>query len=239
MKSVHDAARHQLVIDHQPLVKRVLMSVVGTVPRHVDRSELERAGTLGLVEAADRWSEGQGVPFEQYAFSRVRGAIIDALRAVDWAPRSLRREGRMLRAAEDDFHQRHGRSATDNELADALGMPSPRVHRIRAMEHRASVASLEESMARHPSRRTVSALADHAAGDSFERAENQLLHGLLRERLGELPESHRLVIIGYFLEGRTSDELAEFLGVSESRVSQIRKEGLSRLRSMLGDLHAA
>jgi RNA polymerase sigma factor for flagellar operon FliA len=227
-------------MDHHDLVGRVLASVVGTVPRHVDRAELERAGTLGLVEAADRWSGTQGVQFEQYAYARVRGAILDALRAVDWAPRSLRREGRLLKAAEDRFHQRHGREATDDELAAAMGMPSPRVHRIRAMQQRADVTSLDEAMARHPSRRSTSlALADHAAGDPFERAENRLLHDMLRERLDELPESHRLVIVGYFLEGRTSEELAAFLGVTESRVCQLRKEGLSRLRSLLGDLHAA
>jgi RNA polymerase sigma factor (sigma-70 family) len=108
------------------------------------------------------------------------------------------------------------------------------------MQQRADVTSLDEAMARHPSRRSTSlALADHAAGDPFERAENRLLHDMLRERLDELPESHRLVIVGYFLEGRTSEELAAFLGVTESRVCQLRKEGLSRLRSLLGDLHAA
>ena len=145
-----------MIEEHLPLVKHIVFQVAVHFPRHVEREELARAGALGLVEAARRYDESRGVPFERFAAQRIRGAILDAVRAADWAPRSVRMLARKL--------------------------------------------------------------------------ENRELHGYLRDAISLLPERHRLVVIGYFLEGRTSQELARFLGVTESRVSQLRSEALLMLK---------
>lgn len=229
-----DAPMTALVEGQLPLVKHIVFQVAVHFPRHVDRDELARAGALGLVEAARRWESDRGVPFDRFAARRIRGAILDAVRASDWAPRSVRVVARRLAATEQELTAQLGRFPSPEEVADALGVDprelgrlSDRVYRsvVLALEHPVSDPTSDEAIA------LVDVIHDLEAVPHDEALEDRELHGYLHDAIALLPERHRIVIQGYFVDGHTSMELARFLGVTESRVSQLRSEALEMLRS--------
>lgn len=215
-----------------PLVKHIVLQVAVHFPRHVEREELARAGALGLVEAARRYDESRGVPFDRFAAQRIRGAILDAVRAADWAPRSVRTLARKLEATEQRLASRLGRVPTIEEMAEALSMDTNELNRLRDRMFRSVVLALEHEVSDDvdDDLTLVDVLVDQAAIEPSEELETRELHAYLRDAIALLPDRQRLVIIGYFLEGRTSQDLARFLGVTESRISQIRSEAIQMLK---------
>ncbi len=222
----------EMIEQNLPLVKHIVFQVAVHFPRHVDRDDLARAGALGLVEAARRYDEARGVPFERFAAQRIRGAILDAVRAADWAPRSVRNLARKLESVEQRLATELGRVPTKDEMADALGMSQSELHRLQDRMFRSVVLALEHETADDVEKdlTLVDVLVDEKCVEPSSELETRELHGYLRDAIGLLPERHRLVVVGYFLEGRTSQELADFLGVTESRISQLRSESLLMLQ---------
>ena len=214
------------------LVKHVVFQVAVHFPRHVEREELARAGALGLVEAAQRFDESRGVPFERFAAQRIRGSILDSVRAADWAPRSVRNLARNLEAAEQRIANRTGRQATDEELAVELGMDERRLQNLRHRVFRSVILALDHYVAPEEDEELtlVDVLADPDSLEPGEEIEVREMRGYLRDAVRLLPERHRAVVVGYFLEGVTSLDLARYLGVTESRISQLRSEALEMLR---------
>jgi len=228
-----DEVEHaQLIEKHLPLVNHVVLQVAVRFPKYVDRQELARAGALGLVEAARRYDSTRGVPFDRFAARRIRGAILDSVRAADWAPRSVRTLGRKLEQVEQELANNGGELPSTNEVADALGLSRDELHRLRDRVFRSVVLALEHvvSAPDDDGLTLVDVLADRTAVEPSEELETRELLGYLRDAVGLLPERHRLVVVGYFLEGRTSLELAQLLGVTESRISQLRSEALEMLK---------
>ena len=221
-----------LIEANLPLVKHIVFQVAVQFPRHVDRDELARSGALGLVEAARRFDEARGVPFERFAAQRIRGAILDSVRAADWAPRSVRSLGRKLENVEQRLATKLGRVPNKEELAEALGMSKSEIDRLKARMYRSVVLALEHEASDGVDNdlTLVDLLVDEQALEPSHELENRELHGYLRDAIGLLPERHRIVVVGYFLEGRTSQDLADLLGVTESRVSQLRSESLLMLQ---------
>jgi RNA polymerase sigma factor for flagellar operon FliA len=227
-----DQIRAQLIEQHLPLVNHVVLQVAVRFPRYVDRNELARAGALGLVEAAQRFDDSRGVPFDRFAVRRIRGAILDSVRAADWAPRSVRTLGRKLEQVEQDLANSGGELPSNTEVADALGLSRDELHRLRDRVFRSVVLALEHIVTSPDDEglTLVDVLADRTAVEPSEALETRELLGYLRDAVDLLPERHRIVVVGYFLEGRTSLELAELLDVTESRISQLRSEALQMLR---------
>ncbi len=224
----------ELVESNLDLVRHVVFQVAVHFPRHVDREELARAGALGLVEAARRWDSDRGVPFERFASRRIRGAILDAVRAADWAPRSVRVVARRVEAAEAGLANQLGRRPSSSELAESLGLSGRELARLNARVFRSVVLALEHEVSDAGGEEDltlVEVLRDASAVDPDEMLEARELLGYVHDAISLLPERQRLVITGYFLEGRTSAELARFLGVTESRISQMRSEALGQLRA--------
>ncbi len=215
-----------------PLVKHIVLQVAVHFPRHVEREELARAGALGLVEAARRYDDSRGVPFERFAAQRIRGAILDTVRAADWAPRSVRTLARTLEATEQRLASRLGRVPSTEEIAEALNVDVKELSRLRDRMFRSVVLALEHEVSDDvdDDLTLVDVLVDEAAIEPSEELETRELHAYLRDAIALLPERQRLVILGYFLEGRTSQDLARFLGVTESRISQIRSEAIQMLK---------
>ncbi|MEM9035302.1 MAG: FliA/WhiG family RNA polymerase sigma factor [Actinomycetota bacterium] len=222
----------RLVEKHLDLVKHVVFQVSVHFPRHVDRSELADAGALGLVEAAQRFEADRGVPFERFAARRIRGSILDAVRAGDWAPRSVRTVARQLEQTEQELANNLGRRPNDTEIAEQLGVDDERLAELRHRVYRSVVLALDHYVAPEDDEELtlVDVLTDPDDMEPAEELAHRELHGYLRDALDLLPERHRLVVVGYFLEGRTSLELASFLGVTESRISQLRSESLQMLK---------
>ena len=231
MGMIDEAERKALIEANLPLVRHVVYQVAVHFPRHVDREELATAGSLGLVEAARRFDPDRGVPFDRYAARRIRGAILDAVRAADWAPRSVRNNARRLESAEQRLGTELGRTPTPEEVARALGLTTNELHRLRDRLFRSVVLALEYEVNDADEDLTLmEVLQDEDSVEPSEELEHRELLAYMRDAVDLLPERHRTVIAGYFLHGRKSQALADELGVTESRISQLRSEALIMLR---------
>jgi RNA polymerase sigma factor for flagellar operon FliA len=220
------------VEQHLPLVRHIVFQLSAHYPRHVDREELARAGALGLVEAAQRYDEARGVPFDCFAARRIRGAILDAVRAVDWAPRSVRVLSRRLEVVEQELASRLGRLPSLEELASALELPVAELLHQQDRVFRSVVLALEHVLGEEVDEELTlgDVLDDRTQVGPAEELEIRELRAYLRDALDLLPERLRTIVVGYFIEERTSQELAALFGVTESRVSQLRTEALTMLR---------
>jgi RNA polymerase sigma factor for flagellar operon FliA len=213
------------------LVDRVVAQASGSFPMHVDRNELRRAGALGLVEAARRWDPTRGVPFEGYAVLRIRGAVLDAVRAADWVPRTVRSMARRIDAAEQALLGELGRRATDAEVVARTGVSADELRRTRTLLVRLAPIALDRSgIGADDDSSLIDMVIDHHENEPDEQLEYRELLGYLHDAVDLLSDRHRMVIIGTFFAGRSSVDLAGELGVTESRVSQLRAEAISQLR---------
>jgi len=222
-----EQGRHEdeLVQRGLPLVQYVTSDIVARVPRSVARDDLVSAGQLGLAQAARSWDPKRGVTFECFARTRIRGAILDELRSRDWASRSLRVDGRRLEAATNTLTQELHRAPTTDELAAHLGVATDAIHRREGDLHRASLMSLD------------GATSDAGAGIELTTGEDPLsdllkkeMKGALAAAITALPNRLRTVVVAYFFDERQMLDIAEELGVTESRVSQMRGEALALLK---------
>lgn len=231
MGTIDEQRRSALIEEHLPLVRHVVFQVAVHFPRHVDREELATAGALGLVEAARRFDPDRGVPFDRFAARRIRGAILDAVRAADWAPRSVRNNARRLESIEQRLASELGRKPTNEEIAQALGLTRDELHRLRDRLFRSVVLALEYEVNDADEELTlVEMLSDDDSLEPSEELEHRELLSYMHDAVDLLPDRHRTVISGYFIHGRKSQDLADELGVTESRISQLRSEALLMLR---------
>lgn len=223
----------ELVTRSLPLVRSIVAGMAHHYPRHCDRDELVAAGTFGLVEAARRFDSAKGVPFERWAALRIRGAVVDAVRALDFAPRALRAAARDLATVRESLQGQLGRTPSHDELAAAMGMPVAALVALERRVHGSTVLSLDAPTSAGEGDTTLSAIVLQTGGDPLEELERRERESYVHDALASLPKRLRVVLVGYFLEGRTSAELAADLGVTESRISQLRTEALTLVREGL------
>ncbi len=217
------------------LVHHIVTRMTEGFPASEQRDDLIQAGLLGLIEAAKRFDPELGFTFSTYAGRRIEGAVLDLLRRSDWAPRSVRRKERKLQGITVDLTATLGRPPTLHEVADAMGCEPSDIDSIRADVAQAHVNSLFDRPKTVDSD-GVGSIADLPPGPSNDGAhdlEHKELMGYLRDGIDLLPERHRIVVIGHFLEGRSMTELGEFLGVTQSRASQLKSEALIMLKGAL------
>jgi RNA polymerase sigma factor for flagellar operon FliA len=221
--------RDELARGGMPLVGYCVTGVAARVPRHVRHDELVSAGLLGLAQAARSWDPARGVSFEHYARRRIEGAILDELRGRDWSSRSARQHGRQLRVATEELTSALGRAPADQELADRLGVSIVDVQRIRDDVDRAVVLHLDAL----PGEGVVGTSAG-AAEDPAQQVLAYEMRGYLHDAVLALPDRLRKVMVEYFFEERPMQDIADDLGVTISRVSQLRAQALELMRSGLG-----
>lgn len=217
-----------LIEQHMALVGHIVREVMARVPAHVDRDDLTSAGLAALVQAAQAYDADRGVPFARYAATRIRGALVDELRSIDWASRSVRRRARELESTRSRLASALGRPATDAEVASAAGLAVEEVTANDEDVTRAQVLSLHASEDADLGEHLVSTTPSPEV-----MAEHRERLAYLAEAVAELPERLRVVVEQYFLAERPMAEIAATLGVSESRISQIRAEALVLLRDAL------
>ena len=217
-----------LVTSHMQLVSHIVRESMGRLPGHVNRDDLTSAGLTALVQAARSYDESRGVPFTRYAATRVRGAIIDELRGIDWASRSVRRRARELDDTRTQLAGRLGRTPTDAEVAEAAGVTVDEVTANADDVSRASVMSLQ-GFGDTP----IDDVLPTRAPSPEEKVEQNERIGYLVDSVALLPERLRVVVEGYFFAERPMAEIAAELGVSESRVSQMRAEALVLLKDAM------
>jgi RNA polymerase sigma factor for flagellar operon FliA len=226
------ATREECLKRYLPLVRYVVERVASGLPHYVDHEDLHSAGVLGLLHAYDKFDARKGTKFETYAVWRIKGAVLDQLRSLDWASRSTRRMGREAEACARALDQKLGRAATDREVARAMGLPVADYHRLMDRIRGSVLLSLDETRENEEGDTLGLAeiLEDPSAPDILSRLEEEERKSLLRGTLNRLPEQERLVVALYYYEQMTLREIGEALGISESRVSQVHTRAVERLR---------
>jgi len=225
------ASRDHLIVHYSPLVKFVAGRVGAGLPSSVDPGDLVSSGVFGLIDAIDRFDPERGVKFETFAAPRIRGAIYDGLRQLDWVPRSVRSRAREVERAFSELEHTLGRSPSDEELAAHL--------RIDATELAKWLASIAATTI-GPLDRAVAAGYEPEASPSegmespVAAMEDRELRDIMRSEIKRLPEREKLVLSLYYDEGLTLAEIGQVLSVTESRVSQIHTKSVLHLRSRLG-----
>lgn len=218
-----------------PLVRHVVERVATTLPRNVDHEDLYSAGVLGLLDAHAKFDAHKGVKFETYAVWRIKGAVLDQLRALDWVSRSMRRKARNLDGVTRKLDQKLGRAASEDEVAREMKMSRGEFYRLLDHVRGAVLVSLDES--RSGDGDEPSTLADHlpdaSAVDVQARLEEEQTRMVMLRTLDHLPEQERLVVALYYYERLTLKEIGRALGISESRVSQVHTRAMLRLRVRL------
>lgn len=228
--------QEQMLLEHLPIVRYIARSIHERLPQHVELEELIGAGTLGLVDAVRRFNPGKSVQFRSYAQFRVRGAILDSLRSLDWSPRELRRKGRMLAEASRSLQARLGRPPQETELANALELTLGELQSLTGRLKGLEIASLHAERGEDSGEEELAFLpAKESENPLFQCLESEARRRLV-SAIDALPERDRLVMTLYYFEEMTMREIGQVLGVVESRVSQIHHSALHRLRTSLGDL---
>jgi RNA polymerase sigma factor for flagellar operon FliA len=236
-QSADQAVRDRLILTYAPLVKYVAGRLGSGLPSHVDESDLVSYGLLGLIDAIERYDPARDVKFETYAIQRIRGAIIDELRSMDWVPRSVRSRARDIEKAIAQLEGQLLRAPTDEEIAKKLGVSEEELDDALLEISRSSIAALDELWASPTGSGDAVALVDtiedpHSVepGGEIEKTE---LKELIGESIASLPEREKLVITLYYYEELTLREIGEVLGVTESRVSQLHTKAILRLKARL------
>jgi RNA polymerase sigma factor for flagellar operon FliA len=214
-----------LVTRHAELVKRIAYHLAGRLPPSVDVADLIQAGMLGLLEAASNYAANRGASFETYAGIRIRGAMIDALRKLDWAPRSVHRKARAVAAAMREIEKETGRDAKDGEIATKMGVGLEEYHSIVQDAASCRLASLDDAAS--------SATAPDDNADPFREVADEGFRASLAHAIDALPERERLVMSLYYSEGLNLKEIGAVLKVTESRVCQLHGQALVRLKARL------
>ena len=229
-----DEQRDQLIQQYAPLVKYVVGRLAIGLPAILDYEDVLSYGTIGLIEALDRFDASKGVKFETYAISRIRGAIIDALRTLDRLPRSVRQKARKLERASVELTADLGREPTDAELAKATEMTDQQYQRALVDSSWVTV-SLDGMLERDDNNEGSSTEmpADKSEEHFTRRLEKRQLLQTLTNAVGNLPERELLIVSLYYTEGMTMKEIAKILEISESRVCQLHGRALTRLRTRL------
>ncbi|MCB9663716.1 MAG: FliA/WhiG family RNA polymerase sigma factor [Alphaproteobacteria bacterium] len=223
------AERDALILGNYDLVKSIARKIRARLPRGVDVDDLIGYGVVGLIESIDRYDGSRSVPFEAFARPRIQGAILDALRAIDWVPRSVRRKADLLHSATEDIREKIGRAPNREELAKAVGVPVEKLERLERGARIRTITSLDAPVGGDGDATLGSMVAgesEDVLGD-WEQAE---LTDEIVEAVKRLPERERVAVSMYYLGERSLKEIGSELGVSESRACQLRRQGVERLR---------
>jgi RNA polymerase sigma factor FliA len=232
-------AREKLILHYAPLVKYVASRVATGLPSSVDQSDLVSYGMFGLIDALEKFEPGRGNKFETYAIPRIKGAIIDELRAMDWVPRSIRFKARELEKAQADLEAMLKRQPSEKELAERLGVSRRELHDMVAQISFVSVLALDEVVSSGSDRGEQVSLIDTLADKGIDPTwglESQETRGLLAAAINSLSEREKIVVTLYYFEGLTLAEIGEILGVTESRVCQIHTKAVGGLRGQLSEV---
>ncbi|HEX2178500.1 MAG TPA: FliA/WhiG family RNA polymerase sigma factor [Actinomycetota bacterium] len=230
-------ARDELIVHYAPLVKYVAARVAIGLPNNVDQEDLASSGIVGLMEAVSKFDPDRGFKFESYAAARIRGAIIDDLRSLDWVPRSVRSQARKVEETLSKLQDKLGRTPTDEEVAEEMGVT---VRKLRAIYSRVSTilfVSLDRLLSvgdkGDSGMSLVDTLVDTKAEDPLAAVEEREMKEFLKKAIAGLPERERTAITLYYYEGLSLAEISQVVGVSQARISQMNAKSVMTFRSLL------
>lgn len=222
-------ARDRVVLENLPLVRAIAIRVHENLPVHVDLDDLAHAGVLGLFDAVDKYDETKNVAFQSYAKHRIKGAILDSLRQLDWASRDLRKRQKQVEAVTRELSVKLGRAPAEAEVAEAMGVDT---ERWRRMMMELSNLGLSSATTTNESEQERDRTEEFAATPELQpdrMCEQRQLQHTLKRAIGTLPDRYQKVVVLYYTNEMTMKEIGDMLGVNESRVSQIHKTALKKM----------
>jgi RNA polymerase sigma factor for flagellar operon FliA len=229
--------KEQIVLEHTPLIRYIVNRIAVRLPSHIDLDDLHNTGVIGLMDAIEKYDPDKNCKFKTYAEFRIKGAILDQLRSLDWVPRSVRQKSRRLERAYGEVEQRLGRSANDDEVADSLGLQLDKFHELLNQVRGISLVNLEEIRGNGGDGDRPGTFADVIEDVNSENPFASLklseTKNVIGDTIGGLPEKERLVISLYYYEDLNMKEIGNILGITESRVCQIHTKAVLRLRGKL------
>ncbi len=229
-------AREQLILEHMPQIKYIAQRISAKLPSHVELNDLMSAGVLGLLDAIEKYDPTREVKFKTYAELRIKGAILDSLRNLDWAPRSLRKKSKDLERVYRELEQRFGRPATDKEVSEEMQITLDEFYELIDQIKGLNIGSFQEvatSDEDNSGKPLVRYVPDAPQKDPFFLFHKSELRSILSVAIDALPKKERLVISLYYYDELTMKEIGKVLGVNESRVSQLHTKAMLRLRNKL------
>ena len=239
--SLDPALRERLILHYSPLVKFVAGRVGVGLPPNIEQADLVSYGIFGLIDAIQKFDLERAIKFETYAISRIKGAIIDELRSIDWIPRSVRSKARDVEKAYAALEARLHRTPTEPEVADELGMSLDDLHAVFSQVSYVNVVALDELLNVNGERgdkvSLVDTLEDTRVEDPVAAFESEETKVLLARAINTLPEREKIVVTLYYYEGLTLAEIGQVLGVTESRICQMHTKAVLQLRGKLADQH--
>jgi len=228
------AERDRLLLEHLPTVRYLARRIHERLPQHVELDDLVSAGVVGLIDAFNKFDHHKKVQFKSYAQFRIRGAILDSLRILDWSPRELRRKGRAVQDAIQALTQRVGRTPSEQEIADEMNLPVNDYQQLLGELKGLEIGSLNIEHTEDSAEDEMAYIAGSPEEDPLFRCLQGEMTQRLTDAIEELPEKERMVLTLYYYEELTMKEIGLALGVVESRVSQIHSSAVLRLRAAMG-----
>ncbi|MDH3248599.1 MAG: FliA/WhiG family RNA polymerase sigma factor [Acidimicrobiia bacterium] len=225
--------RDRLIVHYSPLVKFVAGRVGAGLPRSVDQADLVSYGIFGLIDAIEKFEPERGFKFETYAINRIKGAILDELRALDWVPRSVRSRAREIERSLAELEHREQRSVSDDELAQHMGKDLDNLRGDLAEISTLGLVALDEVLGPESSSSLSDMISDRSGMSPEAAFQKEETRRLLADAINRLPERERLVLTLYYFEGLTLAEIGDVLSVTESRVCQIHAKSVMSLRNRL------
>ena len=233
------SAREALILNYSPLVKYVAGRVAVGLPANVEQSDLVSYGIFGLIDAIEKYELDRGIKFETYAISRIRGAIIDELRAIDWVPRSVRFKAREIEKAYAALENKLKRPPSDPEIAKELDISVDDLNHIYSQLSNVSLVALDELMnvegGQGDKLSLIETLEDTRAVGPVETIEADEMKNILTTAINRLPEREKIVITLYYYEGLTLAEIGKVLGVTESRICQMHTKAVLGMRGKISE----
>lgn len=229
-------ARERLILHYSPLVKFVAGRVAAGLPQNIEQADLVSYGIFGLIDAIDKFDPERGFKFETYAISRIKGAIIDELRSIDWVPRSIRSKARSVERAYSKLENELMRTPGDAEVAGELDMTEPELAQTLSQISFVGLVALDELLTVGGERSGSATMGDTVADwahDPVAAFESDEMKQVLADAINRMPDRERLVLTLYYYEALTLSEIGDVLGVTESRVCQIHTKAILQLRSRL------
>ena len=235
-ESSSSAARDELILEHLPQIKYIAQRISTKLPSHVELNDLVSAGIIGLMDAIEKFDPNRGVKFKTYAELRIKGAILDSLRNLDWAPRSLRKKSKDLERVYRELEQKLGRPATEKEVCEEMSITLEEFYELVDQIKGLNLGSFQELSGPEDDKNAeplVKYVADAPHLDPFFVFHKAEIQGILSTAVETLPKKERLVVSLYYFDELTMKEIGKVLGVNESRVSQLHTKAMLRLRTKL------
>jgi RNA polymerase sigma factor for flagellar operon FliA len=231
-----NSSRDQLVLEYAPLIKYIAQKIAARLPANIELDDLISSGVIGLMDAMEKYDVSRDNKFKTYAEFRIRGAILDELRAQDWVPRSVREKAKILEKCYAKIEQQRGRQATDEEVCQELGITQPEYHDLLNQVRSVSLLSYDDiSHFSKADKRALHGVAENGtkAPTPFSEVNVAYIKRMIAEAIQDLPEKQRLVLSLYYYEDLNLKEIGKVLDVTESRVSQLHTQAILRLKAKL------